>query len=67
MAVTLNVFDASGRLVRELVDGEVLTAGRYETMWNGRNDAGHQVASGVYFYRLEAGPYSEMKSMVLVK
>jgi hypothetical protein len=65
--VTLNVFDASGRLVRELVDGEVLTAGRYETMWNGRNDAGRQVASGVYFYRLEAGVYSETKRMVLLK
>jgi len=65
--VTLNVFDASGRLVRELVDGEVLTAGRYETMWNGRNDAGRQVASGVYFYCLEAGVYSETKRMVLLK
>ena len=65
--VTLNVFDASGRLVRELVDGEVLSAGRYETKWNGRNNAGRLVASGVYFYRLEAGPFSETKSMVLLK
>ena len=66
-AVTLRVFDLHGRLVRVLVDGEVYTLGRHEAVWNGRDDAGRQAASGTYFYRLEAGGYSETKRMVLIK
>jgi len=67
MAVSLHVFDASGRLVRDLIRVEEYTPGRYEVAWNGRDDAGRQVASGTYFYRLEAGSYSETKRMVLIK
>ncbi len=66
-AVTLRVFDMSGRLVKELAGAEELHPGRHEVVWNGRDDAGRQVASGTYFYRLEAGRYSETKRMVLVK
>jgi len=66
-AVTLRVFDMSGRLVRELISSEPHTPGRHEVVWNGRDDTGRQVASGTYFYRLEAGSYSETKRMVLVK
>ncbi|MFH2053292.1 MAG: FlgD immunoglobulin-like domain containing protein [bacterium] len=66
-AVSLRVFDVSGRLVRSLIDGEVFDPGRHEAIWNGRDDSGRQCASGTYFYRLEAGQYSETKRMVLVK
>ena len=66
-AVSLRVFDLSGRLVKELITTEEYTPGRHEVVWNGRDDAGRQVASGTYFYRLEAGSYSETKRMVLVK
>ncbi len=66
-AVSLRVFDVSGRLVRVLVDGEIYASGRHETVWNGRDDAGRQLASGAYFYRLEAGDFSETKRLVLVK
>ena len=65
--VTLRVFDLSGRLVRNLIQGELRTPGRHEVVWNGRDDAGRQVASGTYFYRLEAGEFAETKRMVLVK
>ncbi len=65
--VKLCVFDLSGRLVRRLLDGEIVGEGRHETAWNGRNDSGRQVASGAYFYRLEVGSFSETKSMVLIK
>jgi hypothetical protein len=65
--VTLRVFEMSGRLVRNLIAAEPHTPGRHEVVWNGRDDAGRQVASGTYFYRLEAGSYSETKRMVLVK
>jgi len=66
-SVTLQVFDMSGRLVRNLITAEPHTPGRHEVVWNGRDDSGRQVASGTYFYRLEAGSYSETKRMVLIK
>ena len=66
-AVSLRVFDVSGRLVRVLLDGEIVTEGRHETVWNGCDDSGRRVASGTYFYRLEAVEYSETKRMSLVK
>lgn len=65
--VSLRVFDLFGRLVRVLVDGEVVNEGRNERMWNGRDENGMKVAAGVYFYRLDAGEYSETKRMALVK
>jgi hypothetical protein len=66
-AVSLRVFDLSGRLVRMLVDSEIVASGRQEAVWNGRDDTGRRVASGTYFYRLEAGEYSETKRMALIK
>jgi hypothetical protein len=66
-AVTMRIFDLSGRLVRSLITAEPHTPGRHEVVWNGRDDSGRQVASGTYFYRLEAGAYSETKRMVLIK
>ena len=46
---------------------EMVAQGRHEAVWDGRDDSGRQVASGTYFYRLEAGAHSETKRMVLVK
>jgi hypothetical protein len=66
-AVRLRVFDVSGRLVRSLVDGDITSEGRNEAVWNGRDDTGRRVASGTYFYRLEAGEYSQTKRMALIK
>jgi hypothetical protein len=65
--VVLQVFDLSGRLVRNLVVGEVRSPGLYEVVWNGRDDADRPVASGTYFYRLEAGPHRATRRMALVK
>jgi hypothetical protein len=65
--VDLGVYDLSGRLVRVLVDGERLEAGKQTTPWNGRDDAGRAVASGVYFYRLEVGGEVLTRRMVLLK
>ncbi len=64
--VSLRIFDAAGRLVRTLVD-EHRDAGTYEAIWDGRDGGGRAATSGVYFYKLHAGPYSETKKMVLLR
>ncbi len=64
--VTLRIYNVAGQLVRTLVNGE-LDAGSYAEDWNGLNDEGAKVASGVYFYRLEAGVFESVKKMVLLR
>ncbi len=64
--VTVSIYDANGRLVRTLLD-ESRDYGTHSVTWDGRDDAGSTVGSGVYFYRLSAGKYSESKKMVMLK
>jgi hypothetical protein len=64
--VDLNVYDLAGRHLCTLVS-EHVNAGDHVIQWDGRDDAGNQVASGVYLYRLRAGDLVETRSMVLVK
>ena len=64
--VSLRVFDVSGRLVRTLVDGDQ-TEGARSIVWNGTNDRGQRVASGIYFYRMTATGFTETKKMVLLR
>ena len=66
----LSVYDASGRLVRELVRSVAHPAGRYGRRWDGRDDHGRVVPSGVYLYRLEAGEtgaYTATRRLILVR
>ena len=67
MAVEVRVFDLSGRLVRTLISAEILPAGRHEATWNGRDARGRSVSAGVYFYRVVAGSFSEIRRMTLIK
>jgi hypothetical protein len=53
--VSLDIFEVSGRLVRRLAGGDALAAGRYAVSWDGRNQRGEPVASGVYLVRLVPG------------
>jgi hypothetical protein len=64
--VTLRVYDVSGALVRTLVN-ESVDAGSHVVEWNGRNDQGNPASSGVYFYRLTAPGFSDVRKMTLVK
>lgn len=64
--VTLRVYDVAGRLVRTLVD-RAQAAGAYEARWNGTDEAGRPVASGVYFYRIQSDDFSQTRRMVLLK
>jgi hypothetical protein len=64
--VRLNVYNIQGQLVRTLVNGHS-TAGRYQVIWDGRNDRGQTVSSGVYIYRIQAGDFVKTRKMMLVK
>ncbi len=64
--VKLEVFDIKGHRVRVLVN-ENMTAGNHSVMWNGRDKNGRMVASGTYFYRIQAGPLNQTHRMLLVK
>ena len=65
-AVKLTVYGLDGRKVATLVNEE-RDAGTYEVNWMGRDDQGQLVASGTYFYRIDAGPYSQARKMTLMK
>jgi hypothetical protein len=65
-AVTLRVFDVSGRLVRTLVDGQQIP-GWKSVVWNGRDDRDRGVSSGVYFYRMDAPGFSSTRKMLLLR
>ena len=64
--VRLKVYNVLGQEVATLVDGYYET-GKHIVSWNGKDALGHQVASGVYMYRLEAGKIARTKKMMLVK
>ncbi len=64
--VHLLIYDVAGRKVKTLVH-ERQEADLYKVVWDGSNDAGTRVASGVYFYQLVAGKFTQTKKMVLLK
>ena len=64
--VTLKVYDISGRLVRTLVNEPVPTGG-HSARWDGRDESGSDVASGIYLYRLQAGGEILTKRMILLR
>jgi len=64
--VSLGVYDVRGGLIKSLVD-EQAGPGSFTTEWDGTNASGEQVSTGVYFYRLSAGSFTETKKMVLMK
>ncbi|MCP4712472.1 MAG: T9SS type A sorting domain-containing protein [Planctomycetes bacterium] len=64
--VSLRVYNTAGQLVRTLVDRQEDT-GYQSIVWDGQNDQGEHVTSGLYFYRLEAGEYQQTRSMLLLK
>lgn len=64
--VSLRIYDVSGRLVKDLVQG-VHEAGYHSVNWSGRDDAGRRVASGVYMYRLVAENQQFTKKVLMTK
>ena len=66
--VSLKVYNVAGQLVRTLVDDmQAPTEAGFAKEWNGMNDQGAPVSSGVYFYKLVTNNFSQTKKMVLLK
>lgn len=64
--VELAVFDLAGRRVRTLEQG-LMNEGAHTVTWNGRSDSDHEVASGIYFYKLTSGKTKQERKMVLIR
>jgi len=66
LQVNLAVYNISGQLIKTLTQTEQ-AAGAYAVVWDGTNDRGQAVPSGLYVYRLQAGEWQETQSMVLLR
>lgn len=64
--VQLEVYNLKGQLVKTLVD-QIQTSGQHSVIWNGTDNSGKTVGSGVYYYRLRSGRFSSTRKMVLMK
>ena len=62
----MKVYDVSGRLIRTLVSKN-MSAGKHKVLWDGKNNGGSPVASGVYFYRIIAARDTATRKMVLLR
>ena len=65
--VNLSVYDVSGRLIRALIYEESVAAGKHEVVWNGHDEMGRLVATGVYFCRLQTDTFDQTQRMMLIK
>ena len=65
--VQMVIYDALGQKVKILIDGESQLIGLHEIKWDGRDDQGRSVASGVYLYQLTSGKNSSAMKMLLVR
>ena len=64
--VTLKIYRIDGQLVKTLQNGNQ-SPGRYERIWDGNNEFGNKVSSGVYFYRLQSNSFTQVRKMILLK
>ena len=64
--VTLDIYNTKGQKVRSLVNDN-REAGKHSVVWNGKDDNGKNVASGVFFCRMKSEKYSSTKKMILMK
>lgn len=65
--VTLEIFSLRGLKVKTLVNNKLMEPGRHVIQWNGRDDRGNRVGSGIYIYKIEAGSFNSYRKMVMLK
>jgi len=64
--VTIEIYNVKGQLVKTVVKG-IQEPGNHTIVWNGTDDNGRSVSSGVYYYKMQAGKYSSTKKMIMMK
>lgn len=65
--ISLHVYDVTGKLIRKLIDNAVYPAGKYAVQWQGDNDNGSKVASGVYMIQLRSDHHLQVKKCILIQ
>jgi hypothetical protein len=65
--VHIRIYDAAGRLLRDVTRDEMGPGARLEALWDGKDASGRRVDSGVYFLRFEAGPYAATRKLVVIR
>ncbi|MBM3278208.1 MAG: T9SS type A sorting domain-containing protein [Candidatus Handelsmanbacteria bacterium] len=65
-SVHLEIYDVLGQKVRTLVQ-QVESAGHHRAVWDGRDDGGSALAGGIYFYRLQADEFRQVRKLLLLK
>jgi len=65
--VSIAVYDVLGKRIVTLVDGKNYSAGSHTVEWNGTDDLGRNVGSGIYFYKITTQKFSQTKKMILMK
>ncbi len=66
-SVSLEIFNIVGQQIKVLLDNQIQNPGQYRVSWDGTNQAGSRVATGVYIYRLRANSFVSSKKMILLK
>ena len=64
--VTIRVYDVNGRLIRSLLSRKIFNKGIHQIIWDGKNEHGIIVGSGLYFYKINIEGYSELKHMIML-
>ena len=64
--VIIKIYDSLGKQIRILVN-ETKNSGEYRTIWDGRDDNGKVVSSGVYFYQIQVGQFIQAKKMIMLR
>ena len=65
--VTLQIYNVVGQVVRTLMVSEPQLVGRYQVRWDGMDDRGVPVSSGIYFYQISAGKFQDVRKLMLLK
>jgi flagellar hook assembly protein FlgD len=65
--VKVTVFDVLGRKVATLVNNQVMQSGQKTVEWNGTDDRGNQLSSGIYIYQIKSSQYQVNKKMMMLK